>query len=74
MTDPDRLEYLATRIAAESRWAQTHPEAVENMRNNAFCPDSPTGAHHWMLEARATDHKYKGVCKHCGTEKGFPST
>ena len=32
------------------------------------CSPSPSGAHHWMLDAKSF-----GVCKHCGKERDFGS-
>lgn len=40
----------------------------------AACPHSPTGAHHWVIEAQTgiTRALYSsGVCRHCGEERQF---
>jgi hypothetical protein len=35
----------------------------------AECPESPTGAHHWLLESKL---RYpKGTCKYCGETREF---
>jgi hypothetical protein len=39
---------------------------VVKARKMARCKDSPTGAHHWMLDSRS-----QGVCKHCGERRSF---
>ena len=54
---------------SKAQWAQ---ERLAEMLERAHCDQSPSSAHHWMLEARAINHEFKGVCKYCGEERLFP--
>ena len=29
--------------------------------------------HHWKIATEAVNHRYVGVCKHCGEVKDFPT-
>ncbi len=35
----------------------------------SYCPDSPTGAHHWVLETPSATTT--GACKYCSSERAF---
>ncbi len=37
---------------------------------DATCPDSPTGAHHWIVDTPNLEGM-KGRCKWCGTERDY---
>ena len=37
--------------------------------NRSDCPDSPTGAHHWVLGAPSAT--VTGACKYCHAERAF---
>ena len=36
---------------------------------SSYCADSPTGAHHWVLEAPSAT--ITGECKYCHEERAF---
>ena len=37
--------------------------------DGSYCPDSPTGAHHWVLGAPSA--RMSGRCKYCKAERAF---
>lgn len=45
---------------------KTEPETTGTAR---VCPDSPTGAHHWVIGAPGA--AMSGECKYCHVERAF---
>ena len=49
--------------------SMTTKEEPRTEVNGSSCPDSPTGAHHWVLGAPSTT--MSGRCKYCHAERAF---
>lgn len=43
-----------------------HKGLTEEQLARAKCGDSPTGAHHWLIDKHGL-----GTCKYCGEERQF---
>jgi hypothetical protein len=48
------------------------PRPLAERLDEAKCPESPTGAHHWLLpHIRGRQVMAIGTCKYCGQEREF---
>jgi hypothetical protein len=49
-----------------------HRGLTEDQLIRARCKDSPTGAHHWLIET-PEGQAAQGSCKYCGEDREFPA-
>ena len=49
-----------------------HRGLTEEQLERAKCKESPTGAHHWLIETSEGESP-QGTCKYCDEDRRFPA-